>query len=763
MRTGLRSKLIRAMVVTLVLVTGAMVLTVGYVNYRSARETLDTIEAQIRQSINGKGHGLTANHALALRGLVADNAFGDVARLVERSVQQDDEMLYGLFLGADGHAWSYVPPSAVARAPGTKPDFSELGIDPGSARRSGAESTRRQVAGHEAFEFSASVDADDGAVLGRIFYGLSSVPLERALSAARLEFERSLRLTLGLLLALGLASTLLGIAIIRGVAARITRPLAHLTEVTTAIAGGRKDQRVSIGTDDEIGVLGRSFNQMLQELDESYQDLESLNRTLEHRVDERTAELGQRNRDMRLVLDNVNQGFLTMSREGVLAEERSAIVSRWFGPPQANQRFADYIGQRAPAFAEAFQLGYEALLEGILPTELSLEQLPGRLHDGDRELAFSYHPIAEQVGGSIGGLLIVVNDITEQVTHARQEAERAELLAMVQGFMRDRAGFLSFFDEATHLLDVYGDADTDAATAKRVLHTLKGNAGLAGFQVVAELCHRAEGQLAEGNQAEGLDTVTLLRERWQTLSETLGALLGERGRNAVEIQMRELDATIEELQRAGLPARVTARVASWKQEPAERALGRLARYARSLGQRLGKGEIQVDVDGGGVRLDPERWKGLWSELVHVVRNAVDHGIEPPDERRARSKPAQPELRLRATMAQERLVIEIEDDGRGIDWEAVRAAARGRSLPSATPEDLTRALFAPDVTTRGQVTLTSGRGMGLASVAGRIRDLGGHISVVSQAGRGTRFRFALPLSLDATATREPPLTTTQRVA
>src|SRR5205085_6114347 len=113
MRTGVRAKLVRATVVTLVAVTGATLLTVGYVNYRNAGETLHTIETHIRQSIERKGQGLATNHALALRSLVADNAFGDVTRLVERSVQGDEEMLYGVFLGADGKVWTYVPPTTV--------------------------------------------------------------------------------------------------------------------------------------------------------------------------------------------------------------------------------------------------------------------------------------------------------------------------------------------------------------------------------------------------------------------------------------------------------------------------------------------------------------------------------------------------------------------------------------------------------------------------------------------------------------------------
>jgi two-component system chemotaxis sensor kinase CheA len=759
-RTGLRAKLIRAMVVTLFGVSGATLLTVGYISYRSARASLETIETHIRQSIERKGQGLATNHALALRGLASDNAFGDIARLVERAVGRDDDVLYGLFLSADGHPWAYVAPSTAGRARATN-DFTEIGVEPSSARRPGAEAKRRRVFGLDVFEFSASVDADDGTVLGRIYYGLSSVPLQQALAVARHEFERTFLVTLLLLAALGVGATMAGIAIIRGVAGRITRPLAHLTEVTTAIAGGRKDERVSIGTDDEIGVLGRAFNKMLEELEDSYKSLESLNRTLEHRVEERTRELGQRNRDMRLVLDNVDQGFLTMSREGILAEERSAIVTRWFGPSAPNQSFVAYMAAHDPSFAEAFQLGYEALLEETLPFELCISQLPSRLRVGGRELAFSYHPIFEL--GGLQGLLIVVNDISEQIMHARQEAERSELLAMVQGFMRDRSGFLGFFDEGTHLLEVSSEPATDVVTRKRLLHTLKGNAALAGFQVVADLCHQVEDRLAEAGQDDVEDIIGALKARWQGLSDNLAALLGERGWNVIEVPSRELEATIDDLRAAGVPAWAYARLGSWKLEPTERPLGRLARYGRSLAQRLGKGELQVDIDGGGVRLDPQRWKGLWSELVHVVRNAVDHGMESPEERQAASKAQPARLWLRTTIAGDHLCIDVEDDGRGIDWAAIRRVAGEKGLPHASQEDLTAALLAPDVTTRDRVTVTSGRGIGLSSVAELAAALGGSVAVTSQRGAGTLFRLTLPLAPPKTINEAPPMTAVGNMA
>ena len=243
---------------TLVIVTGATVLTVGYMNYRSARATLDTIETHIRQSIARKGQGLATNHALALRGLVADNAFGDVARLIERSVREDDEMLYGLFLGADGRVWTYVPPlgwSAMRAATPTSGSWASIrpprrgaGAEASQARggrAGGVRVLRRPSPPTTARCWAASSTACPAC------RSSGRCPPRARSSSARC-CSRSACCPV-----LGVAATLLGITIIRGVAARITRPLAHLTEVTTAIADGRKNQRVSISTDDEIGDLGQ--------------------------------------------------------------------------------------------------------------------------------------------------------------------------------------------------------------------------------------------------------------------------------------------------------------------------------------------------------------------------------------------------------------------------------------------------------------------------------------------------------------------------
>jgi two-component system chemotaxis sensor kinase CheA len=754
-RTRLRTRLVRAMVGTLAVVSGATLLTVGYLNVRIARSMRDTIEAQIRESITRKGEGLATNHALALRGLVADNAFGDVAHLVERAVRQDHEMVYGLFLGSDGRPWTYVPPLSATGPDEQQPNWRELGIDPGESRTPDPQSRLRVVNGQTIFEFSAPVDSDDGVVQGRLFYGLSRVPLDHALAAARRDFERSLALTLLLIGGLGIVTMLLGVTIIRNLSRRITGPLAHLTDVITAIAAGHKKERVTIESEDEIGTLGQAFNRMLQQLDESYLKLEGLNRTLEQRVQERTEELGARNRDMRLVLDNVNQGFLTISDEGILAQEHSAIVETWFGPYEAPLTFWDYIARSDQTFAEIFQLGHEALREDVLPRQLCLDQLPARLRVGARDFSFTYRSIADEgaAGGdevtSSGrprrkrGLLIVVNDITAQLMRARQESEQAEVMAMFQGFTADRTGFLSFFEEATRMLTALREGSADLTTRKRLYHTIKGNAGLAGFGAVAQLCHEAEDKLAEGDAAGVEEVLARLSARWTVLQSTVADLMRERGRDVIDVHARELDEVLKAL-RGVVPAAVWDRMADWRLEPAERPLARLAEYARSLAERLGRGDLEVVIEDNGLRLDPQHWSGLWSELVHVIRNAVDHGLERAEDRSAAQKPARPRLRLATKAVSDHLIIEIEDDGRGIDWDAVRRAASAKGLPSETTDDLTNALLCASVTTRDVVTTTSGRGIGLAAVRQRVDALGGHIKLATALGQGTLFQLTFPL-------------------
>ena len=728
------------MVGTLVVVSAATLLVVAGLNVLASSKTLKTIEGHLRASIEHKGTGLVANQALGLRDLVMDNSFGDVARLIERTVEEDEQLVYGLFIDEAQRAWGF-----STRQGQTAKDqlaWKHLAIDLGAlngASKGSVQVGYRYVLGQNVFEFSMPVVDDKGAPLGRLFYALSDAPLRQAQAEARANSRRTLLVSVGLLLLLGTVTVVTGAVRSRRSAARITQPLTNLTEAVNALASGNHDIRVEVGSGDEIEILGRAFNNMAAELKDSYERLESMNRTLEVKVQERTRELAERNRDMRLVMDNVNQGFLTVSVGGILAQERSAIVDHWFGSYEAGTVFVDYIVKSDPMYALSFKVGYDALVEDILPRELCIEQMPARLRQCGREYRCSYFAILKE--DRIDGLLIVINDVTSELLHARQESERNEILALFEALTKDRTGFLSLMDEANEIVRQVHSGDL--ALQERGLHTLKGNAGLMGFGVVGRLCQQAEDELAERGAALPAEALAPLDERWHTLNEALKTFLGDKGRDVLELSTKEIERLEQDIL-AGVPtSRVLDRLASWWLESAELPLRRLGRYAAALTSRLGKGELRVDIDANGVRLAPKAWAGFWSDLVHVVRNAVDHGLETPVERQAAGK-ASSKLRLSSAVANRKLVVEIEDFGRGVNWRAVAKAAEKMGLPSATEEDLARAMFESGLTTSREVTTISGRGIGLCAVRQQVEDLGGQIAVISNPGQGTCFRFTFPL-------------------
>jgi signal transduction histidine kinase len=472
------------------------------------------------------------------------------------------------------------------------------------------------------------------------------------------------------------------------------------------------------------------------------EQLRTANEQLEGRVRERTHELAARSRDMRLVLDNVGQALLTIDSRGLLANERSATVDRWFGPYEGPLHFVEYIARVDAAFAEEFALGYDALVADVLPREVCLRQLPRRLRNGARELSCTYFPLLE--GDTLVGLLVVIDDVTEKVARDRDVAEQSELIALFQGLMRDRSGYLAFIEETHHIVDRLAHQPLDDVETRELLHTVKGTASVMGANVIAQLCHQAEDEIADAGEAKA--TVASLWARWCDIMEGMSAVIKEHGQGAIEVSIEELERLSEDVRRGASSEGILGQLALWQLEPIERPLARLRQHAHALANRLGKGPITVTVEPLDLRLDFKRFGGFWTALIHVVRNAIDHGLEPVAEREAEGKPPEGQLVLRARYDERHLTIEISDDGRGIDWERARALAASWGLPHDRPEDVLRALLQPGFSTRSQIDMVSGRGVGMSAIHEQVKKLGGTIALESSPGLGTRWSFSFPRSV-----------------
>lgn len=558
---------------------------------------------------------------------------------------------------------------------------------------------------------SAPVHNVDGGVVGVATVAFSLARENRAI----VDVERTI-LIVSSAVALGLAFLLMALARLV-----VVGPLAKLVVAAKRIEEGGSGE-VDVRSKDEVGQLARAF------------------RSMASAINVREERIRARNADMRLVLDTVDEGLLTVSLEGRLAE-RSAIVDRWFGPPASDADLFRYLHAVDPAFSDGLTMGFEALREDYVPEELILDQLPKYLCHKERDYACTYTPI--RAGARLEGILVVIKDVTTEMAHARQEALGRERLALFNAIAGDRAAFLAFVDESneslTHL------SSTTLEMQRRVVHTLKGNAGMVSLGVLASICHQLEDQLVDATTPLDEQGCAPLLDHWRELTTEIRTLVGEKPRDLMELSRASLQQLVVEIDGGASTAHVRDRLSSLALESSERPLLRLGNYGYALARRLGKGDLLLEIEPGGVRLDVRQWEGLWYEMVHVVRNAVDHGIETTKAREHAGKVERPRLRLSTYLEEGRaLVVEVEDNGGGVDWNAVRETAAHKGLPHQTEADLIDALFSDGISTKATIAETSGRGIGLSAVRQQVERRGGKTSVRSERGVGTTFTFRFPL-------------------
>lgn len=188
-----------------------------------------------------------------------------------------------------------------------------------------------------------------------------------------------------------------------------------------------------------------------------------------------------------------------------------------------------------------------------------------------------------------------------------------------------------------------------------------------------------------------------------------------------------------------------------RMRPFEDGVRHFQRNVRDIGRALGK-TVRLDIVGGATSIDRDILDQLDAPLGHLLRNAVDHGIEAPEQRRAAGKPAEGLIRLEARHNAGLLQIIVSDDGGGIDIEALRQATLARGLTTAetvrdlSQEELLEFLFLPGFSMKATVSDISGRGVGLDAVQAMARQVRGHVTVTSEPGVGTRFQLQLPLTL-----------------
>ncbi|TWI08007.1 chemotaxis protein CheA [Aerolutibacter ruishenii] len=258
---------------------------------------------------------------------------------------------------------------------------------------------------------------------------------------------------------------------------------------------------------------------------------------------------------------------------------------------------------------------------------------------------------------------------------------------------------------------------------------------------------------ARPRATEGGDaTVRVDVRRLDSMVDLVGELVLARNRlKTLRPQLRDeaLDRAVTALDAA--TSRLQAAVMTVRMQPVGRVFARFPKLARDVARQLQK-SVELEVIGADTELDRNLVEALADPLVHLVRNAIDHGIEAPAVRRAAGKPEQGRVLLVAQQEGDHVTIEVADDGAGINPENVRDSAVRKGLVDASAaarmsnEECLQLLFLPGFSTRTEISDLSGRGVGMDVVQSKLRELSGQVQIYSEVGRGSRFVIRVPLTL-----------------
>lgn len=263
----------------------------------------------------------------------------------------------------------------------------------------------------------------------------------------------------------------------------------------------------------------------------------------------------------------------------------------------------------------------------------------------------------------------------------------------------------------------------------------------------------AEGKGGQGGAPAANATIRVDLERVDRLIDLVGelvinqAMLAQRVAETGVARSSNVALGLDELEQ--LTRELQDSVMAIRAQPVKSVFQRMPRLVREIATATNK-QVRLVMDGEGTEVDKTVIERLSDPITHMLRNAVDHGLESTQERIDSGKPAEGTIRLAALHRSGRIVIEVADDGRGINRERVRAKAVERGLIAAdvnmTDEEIDNIIFLPGFSTAAAISDISGRGVGMDVVKRSIQALGGRISITSNPGKGSTFTLSLPLTL-----------------
>ena len=506
------------------------------------------------------------------------------------------------------------------------------------------------------------------------------------------------------------------------------------------------------------------------ELRKAQAELEQYSKNLEKMVEERTAEVQRANQMLSAIMNSLGQGFLVFDKDGACGSIFTKACLDILECSPSGMRIWEVLKLFGPQ-RDQFSKWVEASFKEALPFDNMVELAPRLFaHSQNRHITLDYYPLRSSKN-EITSVVLVATDRTAEFEAGLALEREKQNAQMIMRIIRARDHFAQFLKSTREtIVRIQKDLNSSEFSVEegedlfRQLHTVEGEAAAYSMATVRAAARLAQDVLEPLRWGDALDRqgVQRLSNAIRDLGSTFNQFLAhnqelfdilglEKGRK-VELPYNKVLAFRHHLERHGLAPRLLQDFDDdFLRVPLKSCLRPLEETAIVVASKQSKMLKPFVFETGAVHVIVDNFENLFSSLVHAVRNSVDHGLEDPNERVAAGKPGAGQIIVRAQWVLRNsgrwLKLEIQDDGRGIDADKIRAKLDQR-YPSVnwqekSDHDVIQHVFDAGLSSREDVGEFSGRGIGMDAILTEARHLGGEASIESEVGKGTTLVIEIP--------------------
>ncbi len=568
----------------------------------------------------------------------------------------------------------------------------------------------------------------------------------------------------------------------------ITKALIKLSNDANIIREGNLNHEIVCDRNDELGVLQLSFDLMRKEVKDFIENLDQ-------KVQERTREVNEEKRKISNLLNNMKQAVFKVDMSKKVTGPMSAYTNRVFNEDIIGKSIFDtvYTGidQKSEVGVAINSAFVAAFGEGELQWELSEDNLPVRVErqlsdDTSQTLKLNYAPLWND-NEELEELMFVVEDITELEVLAKENTKSEENIRMIQSISNCNIEDLKNYFTSTASLLQNSDSillnapydEQDFALLFRNLHTIKGNSRIYTLHLVGAIAHGVENFVTQGLQllkegravpneitaviAKGLEEIQASLNKYADVGREVFKVSLD-GQELISIDgfvhnvstikvlsknFKELEDLLKSFEEEEMDRKIESILEvfhSLYEVDVKSSFYKYRNMINEVADTMDK-KVEFEIVGDEVSLEKQKLEVVHTAVVHLLRNAIDHGIESPDERLAKGKNETGAIKIKFKLLPVGFSLSIVDDGAGIPIEklyakAIESGSLSINEPRVTQKEKLNLMYLPNVSTKDGISELSGRGIGMDIVRKAVEQISGDLEVSSENDKGTTFTLTI---------------------